>query len=107
MSSDTSLRYVFWAFTPCIDRFKHCKPVISIDWTHLYGKYRGMLLITMATDANNKVFPLTFAIVNKESRSSWGWFLECLRVSLGDVIANKDICVISDQHLGNQNAIAA
>ncbi|XP_050259260.1 uncharacterized protein LOC126704304 [Quercus robur] len=45
----------------------------------------------MATDAHNKVLPLAFAIVDKESGPSWGWFLECLRNSLGNVIADKDI----------------
>ncbi|XP_030940266.1 uncharacterized protein LOC115965232 [Quercus lobata] len=52
----------------------------------------------MATDANNKVLPLAFAVVDKESGPSWGWFLECLKISLGDVIANKDIYIISDRH---------
>ena len=33
------LQYVFWSFGPNIDGFKYCKPVISIDGTHLYGKY--------------------------------------------------------------------
>ncbi|XP_065629548.1 uncharacterized protein LOC136067505 [Quercus suber] len=103
---DTILRYVFWAFAPCIEGFRHCKPVISIDGTHLYGKYRGVLLIAMATDANNKVLPLAFAVVDKESGPSWRWFLECLRNALGDVIADKDICIISDRHKGIQNAIA-
>nr|XP_023884330.1 uncharacterized protein LOC111996582 [Quercus suber] len=103
---DTILRYVFWAFTPCIEGFRHCKPVISIDGTHLYGKYRGVLLIAMATDANNKVLPLAFAVVDKESGPSWRWFLECLRNALGDVIADKDICIISNRHKGIQNAIA-
>jgi hypothetical protein len=28
---------VFWAFGPCITGFIHCRPVISIDATHLYG----------------------------------------------------------------------
>ena len=86
--------------------FRHCKPVISIDGTHLYGKYQGVLLIAMATDANNKVFPLAFAIVDKESGPSWGWFLEHLRISLEDVIADKDIYVISDRYKGIQNTIA-
>ena len=70
--SDTILRYVFWAFVPCIEGFRNCKPVISTDGTHSYGKYRGVLLIAMATDANNKVLPLAFAIVDKESGPSWG-----------------------------------
>ena len=103
---DTILRYIFWAFAPCIAGFRHCKPVISIDGTHLYGKYRGVLLIAMATDANNKVLPLAFAVVDKESGPSWGWFLERLRNALGDVIADKDICIISDRHKGIQSAIA-
>ena len=104
--SDSILHYVFWIFAPCIEGFRHCKLVISIDGTHLYGKYQGVLLIAMATDANNKVLPLTFTVVDKESGPSWGWFLECFRISLGDVIAKKDICVISDQHKGIQKAIA-
>ncbi|KAL0010892.1 hypothetical protein SO802_006000 [Lithocarpus litseifolius] len=49
------LHYVFWSFGPCIDGFKYCKPVISIDGTYLYGKYQGKLLVAMATDANDKV----------------------------------------------------
>ena len=72
----------------------------------MYGKYRGVLLIAMATDANKKVLPLAFAVVDKDSRPSWEWFLERLRISLEDVIADKDIYVISDRHKGIQNAIA-
>ena len=103
---DTMLHYVFWAFAQCIEGFRHCKPVISIDGTHLYGKYREVLLIAMVTDANNKVLPFAFAVVDKESEPSWRWFLECLRISLEDVIADKDICIISDRHKGIQNTIA-
>ena len=65
-------KYVFWAFAPSIVGFAHCRPVISIDGTHLYGKYKGKLLIAMATDANNKIFPLAFVVVDDETRASWG-----------------------------------
>ena len=102
----TLLCYVFWAFTLCITTFRYCKLVISIDRTHLYGKYQGVLLIVMATDANNKVLPLAFAVVNKESGPSWGWFLECLRISIGHVIPDKGICIISDRHKGVKSTIA-
>ena len=33
---------------------------------HLYGKYKGKLLIAMAMDANNEVYPLVFAVVESE-----------------------------------------
>ena len=53
---------VFWSFKPSIEGFEHCHPVMSIDDTHLYGKYKGKLLIAMGCDGNNQLFPLTFAI---------------------------------------------
>ena len=99
------LHYVFWSFGPCIDRFKYCKPVINIDGTHLYGKYQGKLLVAMAIDANSKVFPLTFSIVDYESRSSWRWFLQCLKYTIGHMIPNEGICIISNRHLSIKNAI--
>ncbi|XP_021741484.1 uncharacterized protein LOC110707748 [Chenopodium quinoa] len=66
---------VFWAFKPCIDGFRHCRPLITIDGTHLYGKYKGTLLIAMGTDANFQLFPLAFAVVEGENNDSWSWFM--------------------------------
>ena len=28
-------KYVFWSFGPCIDAFHKCRPVISVEGTHL------------------------------------------------------------------------
>ena len=67
-----TFKSVFWAFCPCIVGFKHCRPVISIDATHLYGKYKGKY-------ANNKIYPLVFVVVESESTETWGWFLACTR----------------------------
>ncbi|XP_074306553.1 uncharacterized protein LOC141641805 [Silene latifolia] len=88
---------VFWAFRPSIEGFNHCRPVISIDGTHLYGKYKGTLLIAMGIDANSQLFPLAFAIVESENGDSWPWFLACIRRS---VTQRPNICVISDRHAG-------
>ena len=74
-----TFKSVFWVFHPSIVRFKHCRPVISIDATHLYGKYKGNLMIAMVTDANNKIYPLAFTVVKSESTKTWGWFLACIR----------------------------
>uniref|UniRef100_K4A1I2 Uncharacterized protein n=1 Tax=Setaria italica TaxID=4555 RepID=K4A1I2_SETIT len=35
----------FWCFPQCVEAFRHCHPVFSIDGTFLIGKYRGTLLI--------------------------------------------------------------
>ena len=63
--------HVFWAFSPFIEGFKYCRPIISIDATHLYGRYKGKMLIAMGVDANNHLFPLAFAIAEEESLDSW------------------------------------
>ncbi|XP_074270897.1 uncharacterized protein LOC141594807 [Silene latifolia] len=65
---------VFWSFGPSINGFPHCRPIITIDGTHLYGKYQGVMLIAMGVDANDQLFPLAFAIVEKEDYENWSWF---------------------------------
>ncbi|XP_057740517.1 uncharacterized protein LOC130957690 [Arachis stenosperma] len=33
---------MFWTFPPCIEAFRHYKPLVSIDGTHMYGKHNGI-----------------------------------------------------------------
>ena len=93
---------VFWSFMPSIKGFEHCRPVMSIGGTHLYGKYKATLLISMGCDGNNQLFPLTFAITEGENTDSWGWFLACIR---NRVTQWMGICVISNKHPGNMAAM--
>ena len=88
---------VFWSFKSSIEGFQHCRPVMSIDGTHLYGKYKGKLLVSMGCDGNNQLFPLTFSIIEGENTDSWGWFLTCIR---NRVIQRTGIFVISYKHPG-------
>ena len=62
---------VFWAFGASIDGFQYCRPLISIDDTHIYGKYKAKLLIAVAYDSNNGFYPLYYAIVEEENNSNW------------------------------------
>ena len=43
--TEENFQRVFWAFAPSIKAFAHYRPVLSIDGTHLYGKYKGTLLL--------------------------------------------------------------
>jgi hypothetical protein len=63
-----------------VDAFRHCRPVFSIDDTFLLDKYQGTLLIAISIDANNKLVPLAFALVEKENKDSWGCFLRLVRI---------------------------
>ncbi|XP_022151714.1 uncharacterized protein LOC111019626 [Momordica charantia] len=66
------LHSVFWSFDPCIAVFQKFRSVLQIDDTHLYGKYKGKLLIATSVDSNGHLLPLAFAIVDEESRQTWG-----------------------------------
>ncbi|CAO2841539.1 unnamed protein product [Amaranthus hypochondriacus] len=88
---------VFWAFKPCIEGFNHCKPLIAIDGTHLYGKYRHTLLTAIAQDGNKGIFPLAFGLVEKECIDAWSWFMACIRKH---VTQRCGLCIISDRHAG-------
>ena len=85
----------FWAFHISIEGFNHCRPILSIDGTHLDEKYKGTLMITMGCDGNNQLFLLTFSITKGENIDSWGWFLACIR---NKVTQRKGLCVIVDRH---------
>ena len=93
---------MFWSFKPSIEGFEHCRLKMSIDGTHLYGKYKGKLFIAMGCDENNQLFSLTFAIIEGENTDSWGWFLACIR---NRVTQRTGICVISDKHPGIKAAM--
>ncbi|XP_057985419.1 uncharacterized protein LOC131170387 [Hevea brasiliensis] len=93
---------MFWAFKQTIKGFKHCRPVIFIDSTFLYGKYKGCLFCATGLDDNNHIFPIAWAIVDCENTRNWDWFMSCLRVFVTD---HSDICVISDRHIAIKKAM--
>ncbi|XP_016196753.1 uncharacterized protein LOC107638093 [Arachis ipaensis] len=95
---------LFWTFPSCIEAFRHCKPLVSIDGTHLYGKYGGTLLIAIAQDGNSNILPVAFALVEGENAESWTFFLSHLREH---VTPQQSLLVISDRHNGIKAALEA
>lgn len=55
-----------------------------MDGTFLKGPIGGQLLVAMALDGNCGVFPLAFAIVEKENKYTWSFFLHHLHTMIGD-----------------------
>ena len=47
MPNTEIFQHVFRSFKPSIEGFEHCSPLLSIDGTHLYGRYKGALMIVM------------------------------------------------------------
>ena len=79
MPNTEIFQHVFWSFKPSIEGSEHCRPVLSIDGTHLYVKYKGTFLIAMGCDINNQLFPLTIYITKGKNIDRWGWFFACIR----------------------------
>ena len=94
---------VFWTFKQCCDAFNFCKPIIQVDGTFLYGKYRGTLLIATTQDGNSCVLPIAFAIVEGETLDAWSWFLGNIRQY---VTRKQGLCLISDRHASIKRAVA-
>ncbi|KAH1205229.1 hypothetical protein GmHk_16G045980 [Glycine max] len=94
---------VFWTFGQCKEAFKYCKPIIQVDGTHLYDKYRRTLLMATSQDGNGGVLPLAFAVVEGETLTAWSWFLAHLREHVTD---KNGICLISDRHAIIKSAVA-
>ncbi|XP_057760419.1 uncharacterized protein LOC130980792 [Arachis stenosperma] len=97
------LHRVFWSYYPCIRAFRHCKPVVQVDGTHLYGKYKGCLLVAVSQDGNNNIVPIAFAIVEGETSDAWHFFLSNLRQH---VVTRDGVGLISDRHESINAAIA-
>ncbi|XP_016185321.1 uncharacterized protein LOC107626953 [Arachis ipaensis] len=89
------LHRVFWSFNPCIRAFRHCKPLVQVDGTHLYGKYKGTLLVAVAQDGNQNIVPIAFALVEGETADAWHFFLRNLRMH---VVRKNGVRMISDRH---------
>ncbi|XP_016200458.1 uncharacterized protein LOC107641481 [Arachis ipaensis] len=104
---DESTEYfhrLFWTFLPCVEAFKHYKPLINIDRTHLYGKYGMTLLLAITQDGNSNILPVAFALVEGENAESWAFFLSHLRQY---VTPQEGIMVISDRHNSIKAALEA
>ncbi|KAH9718054.1 SWIM-type domain-containing protein [Citrus sinensis] len=61
-----------------------CRPFIEIDGCHLKGKYGGVLLVAVASDANKGIVPLALCVCEIENTETWTWFLDYLHSYLDD-----------------------
>ncbi|KAK9986246.1 hypothetical protein SO802_031197 [Lithocarpus litseifolius] len=83
----------------CKKGFVACRPFIGVDACHLKGHYGGQLMTAVATDPNNQLFPLTFAIVEVEMKDSWAWFILKL-ISDINASSKRRLTFISNQQKG-------
>ncbi|XP_060216896.1 uncharacterized protein LOC132644326 [Lycium barbarum] len=73
-----------------------------VDATFLKSKYRDVLMIAIAKDGNNSIFPLAFGIADSENNESYKWFFKHLKFSFG---TRENLSILSDRHPAIANAI--
>ncbi|XP_052118909.1 uncharacterized protein LOC127748430 [Arachis duranensis] len=82
--------------------FRHCKPLVQVDGMHLYGKYKGALLVAVAQDGNQNIVPIAFVIVEGETTDACEFFLTNLQRY---VVTIDGVGIISDRYTSIDTAI--
>ena len=55
-----------------------CRWFIGLDDCHLKWHFGDMLLLAVALDANNGIFPITICTCESKCADRWKWFLAIL-----------------------------
>ncbi|XP_050379758.1 uncharacterized protein LOC126797126 [Argentina anserina] len=73
-----------------------CRPIIGLVGCHLKGVHKGQLLSAVGIDDNNGMYPIAWAIVEKEMKDSWSWFMTSLKDDL-EINRSMAYAFISDK----------
>lgn len=72
-----------------------CRPIIGLDGCHLKGVTHGVLLTTVGRDVDDGIMPIAWAVVNKETKVNWNWFMCWLKQEL-ELHEGTQLTVMSD-----------
>ena len=93
-SDDGHFIQLFVVLSVSIHGFKMgCRPIISIDSSHMSGSYKGALFSISFYDVDYAMFPLAYGIFSFEN---YLWFLEKLEMVIGE----REVIIISNRHRG-------
>ncbi|XP_062103973.1 uncharacterized protein LOC133815107 [Humulus lupulus] len=96
---------VYICLKACKDGFiKGCRPLIGLDGCFLKGYCKGVLLAAVGVDGENSLYPIAYAIVEKENTETWKWFVEILKEDL-QVENSSKFTLMSDRPKGLENAM--
>ncbi|GKA84647.1 heat stress transcription factor B-4-like protein [Tanacetum coccineum] len=77
--------------------FRACRrDLLGLDGAFMKGPFPSQVLVAVGLDSNNGIYPLAYALVEAETKSSWCWFLQCLGDDI-DLHPNSNFTFISDR----------
>ena len=81
-----------------------CRKVVGLDGCFFNGATSGEQLQAIGRDGNNQMYPIAWAVVDKENNMNWDWFcdLPFRDIQVGD---GKEWVFISDQQKDILNAV--
>nr|GEV72099.1 transposase, MuDR, MULE transposase domain protein [Tanacetum cinerariifolium] len=80
-NTDPSLpTMVFQRIYICLEALKlgfraYKRNMLGLDGAFMKGPFPGQVLVAIGLDSNNRIYPLAYALVEAESKSSWCLFL--------------------------------
>ncbi|XP_062119220.1 uncharacterized protein LOC133832967 [Humulus lupulus] len=81
--------------TVSIKGWNYCVPVVIVDGNFLKSVYGWTLLVAATQDAEGRIFPLAFCVVDSENDDSWEWFFENFKKAYA---VRECMSIVSDRH---------
>ncbi|XP_024006532.1 uncharacterized protein LOC112083040 [Eutrema salsugineum] len=80
--------HVFQRFYVCFNNLRrswkeNCWPLIGVDGCFLKSVQKGELFAANGRDADNRIYPIAWAVVQMENTNNWAWFFCKIKVDLG------------------------
>ncbi|KAL4579102.1 hypothetical protein LXL04_015237 [Taraxacum kok-saghyz] len=105
-SLSRQFKRIYVCLGPLKKGFKACmRDLLGLDGAFMKGPFPGQILTAVGMDSNNGIYPLAYAIVEAENKSSWKWFLDCLGDDL-EMGSNSNFTFVTDRQKGLVPALA-
>lgn len=97
----TQVEHKFYRVYICFEALREawkqtCRRIIGLDGAFLKWDIKGELLAAVGRDADNRIFPIAWAIVDIENNDNWEWFIKHIQTDL-DLGQGDNMTIISDK----------
>ncbi|XP_024010647.1 uncharacterized protein LOC112086105 [Eutrema salsugineum] len=98
--------HVFQRFYVCFNNLRrswkeNCRLLIGVDGCFLKSVQKGELFVANGRDADNRIYPIAWAVVQMENTNNWAWFFRKIKIKVDLCPGDGDEYVlVSDRQKG-------